>query len=127
MRVILRSLASSRQLQITFANLIGATRLKEITNNKLISKNCPNCKARVDTWAHHLECYRFTTPIYQLDEEKWLEEKEEYLKAIHIDATPTDSGKKKPGIVTRREDANKRTQRKQAANQMPKKKEARPE
>ncbi|CAD7924153.1 unnamed protein product [Amoebophrya sp. A120] len=47
----------SREVQVTAASLLGATRFKQLTPAGLLGRMCPKCDAVADTPAHFLECY----------------------------------------------------------------------
>ena len=47
-----------RGLQVTFNNLIGATRFKTFDGARLMRSKCPNKDCgQVDSWEHFIKCY----------------------------------------------------------------------
>ena len=59
---ILRFLEKDRKLQVTFTNLIGATRFKTTEKGKLYVTICPKCEKETDNWQHHKKCYNLSVP-----------------------------------------------------------------
>ena len=52
------AMRDDRGLQVTFNNLIGATRFKTLIGNKLMRTKCPNTNCgKVDSWEHFAQCY----------------------------------------------------------------------
>ena len=81
-RAILKFIADKRKLQTAFASIIGATRFKQILQNKLTITACPKCGIEIDSWAHLTQCYKLIMPIAKEKEKIWLEEVREYLETI---------------------------------------------
>ena len=53
-----KAMADDRKLQVTFDNLIGATRFKTLRGAQLIQTKCPKQgRGKPDSWEHILECY----------------------------------------------------------------------
>ena len=71
---ILRFLEQDRKLQVTFTNLIGATRYKTTGKGKLYVTLRPKCKVGLDNWGYHKECYKLQIlSIEDTDSQKaWL-------------------------------------------------------
>ena len=85
----MRSLERERELQVTLANLIGATRFKTLEKSKLYITKCPRCKIELGDWAHHKKCYGISVPIREGEETKkeWEHSMKEYMKKI-VTKTP---------------------------------------
>ena len=102
---IMRHLSGDRKLQVTFSNLIGATRFKtKGDSNKLYVTICPKCKKELDHWEHHKGCYNLNVPIKtnKLTKVDWLSLIKEYMRMIAIE-TPA----KYQASTTRYEDFQK--------------------
>ena len=87
---ILSHLSHSRTLQVTFANIIGATRFKTLVSNKLVKTRCPKCKKDVDSWKHLTDCYGATPPEEQA-RKIWLKNITHFIETIYAEnpAKPT--------------------------------------
>ena len=95
-RMLLRTLARSRPLQVTLCNLIAAGRFKTIHNNQLMRTQCPRCK-EPDSWGHHMECFRDQLAgLKTKNDIEWKRNMLLYIKSIHTEhpAKYTASDKK---------------------------------
>ena len=60
-----------RGLQVTFNNLIGATRFKTFEGGRLMRARCPNKHCgQVDSWEHFKRCYGTTSMAGKKTEDK---------------------------------------------------------
>ena len=81
---IMNHLSYSRTLQVTFANIIGATRFKTLVANKLTKTRCPNCKKQIDSWNHLTDCYGAIPPEEQA-RKLWLANITQFIETIYAE------------------------------------------
>ena len=87
---ITNQLAHSRPLQVTFANIIGATRYKTLVRNNIVATRCPKRKEQIDDWNHLTECHKINKPE-EGKEKEWLKSVTKFIEAVQMDnpAKPT--------------------------------------